>query len=63
MGFNIYNYIFQKGRKIRNQIVNICWIIDKGRKLQKNTSTSASWTMLKPLTVLSSGQSVVFDSL
>ena len=36
MGFNTYNYICQKDREIRNQIANNCWIIEKGRELQKN---------------------------
>ena len=27
---------FRKGRGIRDQIVNICWIIEKARELQKN---------------------------
>ena len=27
---------FRKGRGIRNQIANICWIIEKARKFQKN---------------------------
>ena len=27
---------FRKGRGTRNQIANICWIIDKGREFQKN---------------------------
>ena len=27
---------FRKGRGTRNQIANICWIIQKARKLQKN---------------------------
>ena len=27
---------FRKGRGIRHQIVNICWIMDKARKFQKN---------------------------
>ena len=40
---------FRKGRS-RDQIVNICWIIEKAREFQKK-STSASLTMLKPLTV------------
>ena len=39
----------RKGRGTRDQIVNICWIIEKAREFQKNTS--ASLTMLKPLTV------------
>ena len=41
---------FRKGRGARGQIANVCWIIEKARKLQKK-STSASLTMLKPLTV------------
>ena len=27
---------FRKGRGTRDQIANICWIIDKGREFQKN---------------------------
>ena len=27
---------FRKGRGTRNQIANICWIIEKGRGFQKN---------------------------
>ena len=27
---------FRKGRRTRDQIVNICWIIEKTRELQKN---------------------------
>ena len=27
---------FRKGRGTRDQIVNICWIIEKGREFQKN---------------------------
>ena len=27
---------FRKGRKTREQIVNICWIIEKAREFQKN---------------------------
>ena len=41
---------FKKGRGIRYQIANICWIIEKAREFQK-TSTSVSLTMQKPLTV------------
>ena len=41
---------FRKGKGTRDQIVNICWIIEKAREFQKKTSTSASLTMLKPLT-------------
>ena len=29
---------FRKGRATRNQITNICWIIEKARKFQKNIS-------------------------
>ena len=28
---------FRKGRGIRDQIANICWIIEKARQFQKNT--------------------------
>ena len=41
---------FRKGRGTRDQIANIWWIIEKAREFQK-TSTSASLTMLKPLTM------------
>ena len=41
---------FRKGRGTRDQIVNICWIIEKQENSRK-TSTSASLTTLKPLTV------------
>ena len=41
---------FRKGRGIRDQIANICWIIEKEKKFQK-TCTFASLTSLKPLTV------------
>ena len=42
---------FRKGRGARDQIANIRWIIEKTREFQKKASTSASLTMLKPLTV------------
>ena len=42
---------FRKGRGTRDQIANICWIIEKAREFQEKKSTSASLTMLKPLTV------------
>ena len=41
---------FRKYRGTSNQIANMCWIIEKAREFQK-TSTSASLTMLKPLTM------------
>ena len=39
---------FRKGRGIRDQIANICWITEKARELQKNIY---SCFMPKPLTV------------
>ena len=39
---------FRKGRGTRDQLANIRWTIEKARKKK---STSASLTMLKPLTV------------
>ena len=42
---------FRKGRGTRDQVANICWIIEKAREFQEKTSTSASLTMPKPLTV------------
>ena len=41
---------FRKGRGSRDQIANICWIIEKAREFQKNWN-SALLTMPKPLTV------------
>ena len=41
---------FRKGRGTRDQNANIRWIIEKQDDSRK-TSTSASLTMLKPLTV------------
>ena len=40
---------FRKGRGTRDQTFNIHWITEKAREFQK-TFTSASLTMLKPLT-------------
>ena len=37
---------FRKGRGARDQISNICWIIEKARDCQKKTSTFASLAML-----------------
>ena len=42
---------FRKSRGTRDQIANICWIMEKAREFQEKTSTSASLTMPKPLTV------------
>ena len=41
---------FRKGRGTRDQIANICGIMEKAREFQK-TSISALLTMPKPLTV------------
>ena len=41
----------RKGREMRDQIANIRWLIKKARELKKKKSTSASLTMIKPLTV------------
>ena len=41
---------FIKGRGTRDQIANICWIIEKAKSSRK-TSTSALLTTLKPLTM------------
>ena len=41
---------FRKGRGTRDQIANIHWVIEKAKSSRK-TSTSASFTTLKPLTV------------
>ena len=41
---------FRKGSRTRDQIANICWIIEKARKFQKK-STSALLTTPNPLTV------------
>ena len=41
---------FRKSRGIREQVANIFWIIEKQSSPRK-TSTSASLTMLKPLTM------------
>ena len=39
---------FRKGRVTRDQIANVCWVIEKHGN-SKKTSTSASLTILKPL--------------
>ena len=41
---------FRKGRGTRDQIANMCWIIEKAREFRK-TSISALLTMPKSLTV------------
>ena len=42
---------YRKGRGTRDQIANICWIMEKAREFQKKTSISALLTMPKPLTL------------
>ena len=42
---------FQRGRGTRDQTANIRWLLEKAKEFQKKTSTSASLTVLKPLTV------------
>ena len=42
---------FRKGRRTRDQIANIRWIMEKAREFQKKTSISAFLTMPKPLTM------------
>ena len=41
---------FRKGRGTRDQMANICWIMEKAGEFQKNIY-SALLTMPKPLTV------------
>ena len=41
---------FIKGRGIKDQTANTCWIIEKAREFQRKSS-SALLTILKPLTV------------
>ena len=40
---------FRKGRRTRDQISNILWIMEKAREFQKKKKNSASLTMPKPL--------------
>ena len=49
--------IFQRGRGTRDQIVNICWIMEKAKDFQKNMYCY-SLTPLKPLTVWGSKEIV-----
>ena len=42
---------FRRGRGTRDQIANICWIIEKAREFQKKKSTSALLITIKLLTV------------
>ena len=44
---------FRKVRGTRDQIANICWVMQKARELQKKKKhlLVLHWTTLKPLTV------------
>ena len=42
---------FRKGRRTRDQIANICWIMEKAGVPKKKKTTSALLTISKPLTV------------
>ena len=42
---------FRKGRRTRDQIANICWMIKKKQENSRKTSTSALLTQRKPLTM------------
>ena len=42
---------FRKGKGPRDQIANICWIIEKAREFQKKKSISVLLTTAKPLIV------------
>ena len=42
---------FRKGRGTRDQIANICLIMEKSKRVPEKTSISAFLTMPKPLTV------------
>ena len=42
---------FRKGRGTRDQIANIHWIVEKGRKFQEKKIISALLTIPKPLNV------------
>ena len=46
---------FRKGRGTRDQIDNICWIIEKARELRK-MPTSASLTILIPVWITKTGK-------
>ena len=50
---------FRKHRETRDQIANIHWIIEKQENSRK-TSTYASLTMIKPLTVWITTKSGIF---
>ena len=43
---------FRKGRGTRDQTVNTCWIIEKGREFQKKSSISALVTTPKSVWII-----------
>ena len=50
LGNRISNYRLRKGQGTRDQIANICWIVEKAKEFQKNIYF-CFMTTLKPLTV------------
>ena len=50
MNFQMFKLVLENGKGTRDQIANICWIIEKLESSRK-TSISALLTMPKPLTV------------
>ena len=36
MNFQMFKLVLEKAEEIRDQIANICWIMEKARKFQKN---------------------------
>ena len=50
MNFQMFKLVLEKARGTRDQIANICWIINKAREFQKNIYF-ALVILLKPLTV------------
>ena len=53
---------FRKGRGTRDQIANICWIIEIARESRK-TFTAASLTTLKPFTLFVLGHNKLWKIL
>ena len=50
MKFQMLELVLEKA-ETRDQIANICWIIEKAREFRKKKSISVLLTMPKPLTV------------
>ena len=49
---------FRKGRGMRDQIANICWIIEKAREFQKKKKKSSSALLAMPKLLCGSQQTV-----